>query len=467
MLTNEPTIDSGVMNAIAWARQFVGQAAFAGKCLSLVRQAWGAQGMGGTAAQAWVRAQQAGGAHTDGSAPPLGAAVFFTGGSSGAGHTAIVSKYVNGQAYIITNDYPTKGQVGEVPLAQLQKAWGNLHYVGWSSSVNGKTILKGSALKAPADGATIDPVEGAHVPSNYNVTTPTASSADVAAYLQANFGLTDAVLALDKSKGKNLRWAFNYIVSHKITDPNRAANVLSQTTWFKTNGVEVTKRLAQEKTGPGDFTRSVDEQLSTIRDRAAALGLTLDDAHLRKVARDTYVYGLNDSQIVDSLLKNGAKTNGGGTTGQAMDSINDFAYASGLKISSKDKQMWANAIAAGDKTPEDYQKMLREQSAQTYSVFADQIRGGQNLSDLTAAYRQKAANLLEMDPSEVSWDDPLFKDGKAFTTVDQKTGQPAIKTLWQFENDVKQDQRWQYTENAHNTYVQKGNDILRRFGMVA
>ena len=467
-----------VQNAIAWARQWVGKGGFQRKCLSLIRQAWGAPGLGGTAEAAWQRELQVGRLRQDGSAPPIGAPVWFSGGASG--HVAIVSKYVNGEPWIITTDYPVMGKVGEVPLKQLQKAWPSEKYVGWSSGINGKTVLSGAALNAPKGvTGTVDPVEGTSTNTttystnsnggsvaNYNAA-PTASAEDVRAYVEANFGLTEAVLALDKSGGKNLRWAFNYIVSHKITDEYRAANILAQTSWFKKYGVEVTKKLAEEKNGPGSFGRAVDSQVSTIKDRAAALGITLDDATLRKIARDSYIYSLNDSQIIDKMIQSGASTTGGGTVGQAMDSLKDFAYQSGLKISDKDAQLWGNAIAAGDKTPQDYMKLMREQSAARYSVFGDQIRAGQNLSDLTSAYRQKAADLLEVDPSAIEWDDPLFKDGKAFTAVDPKTGQPAMKTLWDFEKDIKNDSRWQYTRNAHESYVGKAQQLLQRFGMVA
>lgn len=289
-------------------------------------------------------------------------------------------------------------------------------------------------------------------------------------YIASEFGLTDAVLSMDKTNPKagfTLKEAFEQIRKQKITDPNRAAEILAKTNWFKKYGVEITRKIAQEKTAPGVFSKQVDAYAAQLEDRAAALGLKINPADLRARAREAYVYGLNDSQVIDKVLqaKQGGFS-GGGSTGAALNQLDMFAYANGVSVSKNDKDLWAMQIIGGDKMPTDYEALLREKAAQKYTVFADQIRGGANLSDLTASYRAKMADLLEIDPDSVEWDDPLFRDGKAFTATDDK-GQPAVKPLWEFEKEIKSDSRWQYTRNAHETYTNAGASLLKRFGMVA
>lgn len=292
----------------------------------------------------------------------------------------------------------------------------------------------------------------------------------VFSYIASEFGLTDAILAMDKTSAKRgftLKEAFEQIRKEKITDPNRAAEILAKTNWFKTYGVEVTKKLAQEKTGPGSFTRAVRAIESQLTDRMNAIGAQVDPADIKAMARQAYLYNLNDSQIMDKLIKAKDVTYGGtGSTGEAMQSLKSFAYGNGVSFSPEDEKLWGLQILSGDKTPADYQAALREKAAQKYTVFADQIRSGADLSDLTSAYREKMANLLEVDPDSIDWNDPLFKDGKAFTTADDK-GQPAVKPLWDFEKEIKGDSRWQYTQNAHETYANAGLNVLKRFGMVA
>lgn len=464
MPTTSSQTTAEALKAVSWARQWVGRQAFEDKCLALARSAWGASGMGGTAAQAWQRIAGTQYAHTDGSAPPIGAAVYFTGGSSGAGHVAIVSKYVNGQAYIITNDYPHKGVVGEVPLADLMRSWKNVHYAGWGSSINGKAMALGTSPQGRVSINTSSTGTGGSVS-----TSGSASSQDVFDYIQQQFGLTDALLSIDKTdprKGYTLREAFNTIRVKGITDPMRAAQELAKTNWFKTHGTEVTQRMADEKAGLGAFKEQVAAQYATLRDQMAAKGVHLSDADLKQLARDSYVYGLNASQVLDAAVAKKSATFDGGEIGNDLTGLDALAQANGVKMPVDQRNAWSRDILAGNKTVQDYEQTIRDNAAQTYQVFGDKIKAGQNLSDLVQPYTQMASQLLENGNTTLNMDDPLFKDGKAFQTVGQD-GKPALKPLWEFRKDVMADPRWQYTQNARQTYTDFGKSVLQRFGMVA
>jgi len=452
--------------ALAQARNWIGRTGYSGHCLSFVRSMWGAAGMGGTANNAWDRAAASGNTVTDGSLPPIGAPVFFydSSGKAGAvGHVAIVSKYVNGKPYIITTDYPRKGSIGEVPMDQLESAWGNLHYVGWSKSINNKTLTLSAS---PPRGANGDPLTA----------TDSSGNQDVWDQIQEKFGLTDALLNMDKTdprKGFTLREAFDAIRTGAgyggapITDPTRAANILARTDWFKTHGVDVTKRLVQEATNSGEFKQQVQMSVAQIKDSLASIGIKLSSTDLNNLARDSYVYGMNSSQIIDSAMNRGSSAaSGGGTVGAQLDALNSLAYQNGVKVSAPDQNAWFRDLASGNKTQSDYEHMIRTNAAQTYSVFADQIKGGTNLMDIVRPYTQKAAALLEIPESQVNLDDPLFKDGKAFTTTDPKTGQPTVKPLWEFQKDIQSDARWQYTNNAKQQAGDFALNVLKRFGMV-
>lgn len=300
-------------------------------------------------------------------------------------------------------------------------------------------------------------------------TSGSASSQDVFDYIQQQFGLTDALLSIDTGHykdGKTLRWAFNYIRTQGITDPMRAAQVLAQTDWFRTHGTDVTQRLADEKAGLGAFKEQVNATFSTLKDQMAAKGVHLSDSDLRQLARDTYVYGLNTSQVLDMAVGKKSATFGGGEIGNDLTGLDALAQANGVSISATDRNAWSRDIAAGNKTVQDYEQMIRDNAAQTYQVFGDKIKAGQNLSDLVQPYTQMASQLLETGNQSLDMSDPLFKDGKAFTTVGAD-GKPALKPLWEFRKEVMSDPRWQYTQNARQTYTDFGKSVLQRFGMVA
>jgi hypothetical protein len=60
------------------------------------------------------------------------------------------------------------------------------------------------------------------------------------------------------------------------------------------------------------------------------------------------------------------------------------------------------------------------------------------------------SNLLEVDPGTLNLYTPAIR--KAMQgTADPSTGQRTSTPLWQFEDQVRQDPRWQYTQNARDT----------------
>lgn len=285
--------------------------------------------------------------------------------------------------------------------------------------------------------------------------------------IQELFGLTDALLSMDKTdpkKGFTLKEAFEQIRNDKITDPARAAQILAKTNWFKTYGPEVTKRLVAEKTAQGTFKQGVAQAKSQIQDFLAQRGIQIDAKTLNTLARDAWVYGFNDSQILDQATKK-EFTVTGGEVGGTLAALDSLAYANGIKLSEKDRTAWSRALASGSATQEQYEQHIREAAASRYAVFGDQIRAGQNLMDLTLGYRQIMSDLLELpDGDAIDWDDPLIRDGKAFMQPDDK-GQLTLKPMWEFRKEVMSDPRWQYTDNARERYTQFGSEILRRFGM--
>lgn len=102
-----------------------------GHCLQWARTRAGIPARFATAAAA------ARGAHNKhfGSAPPAGAAVYYTGGSHGYGH--IVISIGGGQ--VRSPDSGGRGRVATVGYRWPVSHW-HLHYAGWANNINGYTI---------------------------------------------------------------------------------------------------------------------------------------------------------------------------------------------------------------------------------------------------------------------------------------------------------------------------------------
>lgn len=115
--------------AAQWALSQVrkGVSGWQGLCEKFARSSYGLPGQYHDAAAHWKDAVRKGRAHR-GSTPPVGALVYWTGGSKGYGHAAVSI----GGGKIVSTDIKRKGKADVVSIAYLNRAWGNLKYEGWA-----------------------------------------------------------------------------------------------------------------------------------------------------------------------------------------------------------------------------------------------------------------------------------------------------------------------------------------------
>jgi hypothetical protein len=69
--------------------------------------------------------------------PPLGVFAFWSGGSSGHGH---VAPTVTDTGVVRSTDWPRAGQVNNVQLSTIERAWPGLTYLGWTDEPYGNPI---------------------------------------------------------------------------------------------------------------------------------------------------------------------------------------------------------------------------------------------------------------------------------------------------------------------------------------
>ena len=101
---------------------------------------------------------------------------------------------------------------------------------------------------------------------------------------------------------------------------------------------------------------------------------------------------------------------------------------------------------------------MRNQAMDLYKPFAESIKSGRTLYEVTNNYRTKMADLLEVDPENLSWKDMMNK------VIDPATGN--ARMLSDFTKQVKQDPLWQYTKNAKETYSNMAVDLMKQFGFI-
>jgi hypothetical protein len=228
---------------------------------------------------------------------------------------------------------------------------------------------------------------------------------------------------------------------------------------------------------PGVWNEALGDARDKIRDLANELyNIAIPDDLLNKIARRYYYQGWNsdDRGLRVWLAGQFGKQQAGGnelTPGGALldteRTLSDAVRAYGL---TRDAD-WAKRTAQQILNPnsnydqDDAWNELIAEAESKYPVFAGRLSKDRSVRELASGYIGELAQMLELrDPSSVDLNDPLLR--RAFTDIDQTTKEPRLMPLWEFNQAIKKDERWQYTNNALNTYSSIGSDLARMMGFV-
>jgi hypothetical protein len=247
--------------------------------------------------------------------------------------------------------------------------------------------------------------------------------------------------------------------------PARFVAEVRGTKWFKNNSEAMRNYLLLKKSDPRTFEARLNQTRSSIRDMAVAMGAQVDDKLLTRISNNVLRFGWNDAQIRDTLagsVKQGEGDTWGGSAAANVEHLNATARANGVRLSDKTVSDWAIRLAAGESI-EGFDAYVRGMAKQAYPAFADQIDAGVNVEDIADPYRQQMARTLELNPEDIDLFDPTLRQALQTQTKD---GQIAMKPLWQFENELRHDARFDKTKTARTDGAEFASKLAQMFGAV-
>lgn len=140
-----------------------------------------------------------------------------------------------------------------------------------------------------------------------------------------------------------------------------------------------------------------------------------------------------------------------------------LAQNNGVKLSDDYIASVVGAIGAGTTTLDAETARIREKIiAQAFPAWADEIKAGANVADIAAPYKQAMSQILEVPEDAIDLNDRALK--KALQGVDAN-GKPGYTPLWKFQDDLKEDPRWQYTNNAYETMNSAVTGLMNTMGL--
>lgn len=264
---------------------------------------------------------------------------------------------------------------------------------------------------------------------------------------------------------------FNQAVK-KTWDPNLFIAKLRGTKWFKTHSANVRNAIMQETSDPATYKANVAQMTATVKDAWGKMfgDSMANDDRLAAWAETAHRMGWSEAQLIDRMTKGIdyqkllTRTKLGGTAAETRDALNQLSEQYGVKVGDQWMANTLKKVLEGSDTMTGVTSRIRELSKRTYAAWADQIDAGMTMSEIADPYRQQMADLLEVNPAEIDLHDNMIQQALKQTTTD---GKPAAMSLTAFADKVRQDNRWQYTDNAKQQVASATEGLLRSFGLTS
>ena len=224
--------------------------------------------------------------------------------------------------------------------------------------------------------------------------------------------------------------------------------------------------------GPrGQWTKDLKKTGDTVRSRAKSVfGIDLDDEVVERIARRAIYQGWDNDDLdtwIASRVRGDMRREDfsvGGNLETTKEALRRRARDYGLTMNENQLQREALRILDPSKNYEleDSINDFVNQARSRWVVFGDRISSDYTVRDASRGYINTMAELLEIDSDQIELSDELL--GKALSGQMDENNDPKLMSLWDFQKAVREDSRWQSTENAQTTYTNFGERMLKMFG---
>ncbi len=264
-----------------------------------------------------------------------------------------------------------------------------------------------------------------------------------------------------------LKSLFNKAVKGGWT-PSKFQAELRDTKWWKKSPESTRKWLTLQYGDPATAKQQLNQMQIKIAQMAKGLGLSgasVSGKNMRSIALQAIMGGWDENQIRYDLgkrlvFRGDARV---GEAGENYDKLEEYAYNMGIGTSDKWIEGRLKKVASGVMTMQDIESEIRVMAKSLFPQWSKQLDAGQTVADIASPYFSSMAQILELPGGSVNLFDPKIK--KALQYKDPTTGQNTVKPLWQFENELRSDDRWKGTQNAQNSMMQVAHQVLADFGV--
>jgi hypothetical protein len=235
--------------------------------------------------------------------------------------------------------------------------------------------------------------------------------------------------------------------------------------FYRSNNSIARARKTAATNQPGVYAQDLDSYKVKSKKRLIQQGIQWTPG-VEKQVEIGYQSGMSDDQVDQLIVKSGTMGKLGGSTMSTVSSLQSFAnaYGVGNLLNTAYWDSKSTALFAGDTTTDDIMNDIKGLAASAYPAYAEGIKNNVSLSALASNVTSTVANLLELDPDTVNFDNPLVK--RIMGYVNPATNKQEIMPQWLVDKTVKSTNDWLYTNNARNTIDSLTTKVFSDWGLM-
>jgi hypothetical protein len=240
--------------------------------------------------------------------------------------------------------------------------------------------------------------------------------------------------------------------------------VLGSAFYRNNNSIARTRKTA-EKNQPGVYAQDLNAYKVKSKKRLIQQGIQWTPG-VEKQVEIGYQSGMNDDQVDQLIVKSGTMGKLGGSTMSSVSALQSFAnaYGVGNLLNTAYWDTKSTALFTGETTSDDIMNDIKNLSASAYPAYAEGIKNNVSLSALASNVTSSVANILELDPDTVDFNNPLVK--RIMGYINPATGKQEIMPQWMVDKTVKSSPDWLYTNNARDTLDSLTTKVFSDMGLM-
>jgi hypothetical protein len=250
-------------------------------------------------------------------------------------------------------------------------------------------------------------------------------------------------------------------------DVNKFGVELKATKWYRKHSDSWRQVTALKHSDPATYRERLGNVRTQIQNLAGRYSVDLTGKELARLSERALLMGWSPDQILDHIAKDvrpNKKGEFGGELSGIQDRLQQTAYRNGVKLNKQQTAKWMRRIIRGEADVNQFENYIRGLAAQTFTAYGKEIKSGMDAIDVAAPYMQSMADILELNPASVDMFDRTIRRALSFKN---DKGEAVPMSITDFEDSLRSDKRWQYTDNAHE--VMKGYAVAlgKMFGILS